>query len=217
MGRRGCGEPPVRLDHIPAAMATATSPPSRTSVRRTALCCAFILPRPAYACGSSRTLWVPSCSASLSDRFMSLPGERNVFGDGREGASGTLVPLGAPPRNVLHQQLADVFQAAHVGELLLQQLLQAFAHAHGHDLHAAARRRRKRREEVGAGTRGAGCAPKSGARHSLMPEIEELRLRVVADEQTPLDAVDVDLRKEERRGKEISVGRDLQPSSSPAA
>lgn len=50
-------------------------------------------------------------------------------------------------------------------------------------------------------------APESGARHSLMPEIEELRLCVVADEQTPLDVVEVDLWKKEeewggnRRGK----------------
>ena len=143
---------PVRLDGIPGAMATAASPPARTSVRRTALCCAFMLPRPAYACGSSRTLWVPSCSASLSDRFTSLPRDGNAFGDGtgRDAARGPLSPPRCPP-HALHQQLADVFQATHVGELLLQQLLQAFAHAHGHDLHAAARRRRRRRKRLALG------------------------------------------------------------------
>lgn len=41
-------------------------------------------------------------------------------------------------RSILHQQLADVFKLAHVGELLLHQLLHAAAHAHWDDLQAAA-------------------------------------------------------------------------------
>lgn len=42
------------------------------------------------------------------------------------------------PRALLHQELTDVLKLAHVGELLLHQLLDSAAHAHRDDLQTAA-------------------------------------------------------------------------------
>lgn len=107
-----------------------------TSVRRTALCWDAMFPRPEYTCGSSVMLCSPSCSASLSERFAPL----------REGkllqtadiCRAHLIENYTCTRTLLHQELTDIFKLAHVGELLLHQLLDAAAHAHRDDFQAAA-------------------------------------------------------------------------------
>lgn len=118
-----------------------------TSVRRTALCWDAMLPRPEYTCGSSVMLCSPSCSASLSERFAPLrvAAEHRILHQITDIGT-TAMPFDPRTKTLaclqekplLHHQLTDVLKLAHVGELLLHQLLDPTAHPHRDDLQAAA-------------------------------------------------------------------------------
>lgn len=84
-------------------------------------------------------LWSPSCSASLSERFAPLRAETTGQKDFRYSLHiYTSASVAPSVWALLHQQLTDVLKLAHVGKLLLHQLLDSSAHADGDDLQGAA-------------------------------------------------------------------------------
>lgn len=113
---------------------------------RTALCWARMLPRPAMAWGSSVMLCSPSGSASLSESPAPLCGTRGTQQVITDSRGSSRVPWTAvtshPEPSSRGQQLADVLQAAHVGELLLQELLHPSTRAHRNHLDATAGQKR---------------------------------------------------------------------------
>lgn len=135
----------VPSKHHRHTVVTCSTSETLTSVRRTALCCDAMLPRPEQTCGSSVMLCSPSCSASLSDRFAPLKTKKKNSSEGtRVSKLSALLHQDERSkectytRSLLYQQLTDVLKLVHVGEPLLHQLLDSTAHSDRDDFQAAA-------------------------------------------------------------------------------
>lgn len=111
-----------------------------TSVSLTALCWARMLPRPAMAWGSSVMLCSPSGSASLSDSPAPLceghTAHHRISGSWDSSGIPWTMAASYPTPSSRGQQLTDVLQAAHVGELLLEKLLHPSTCTHRNDFDA---------------------------------------------------------------------------------